>query len=442
MCGRFSNALALEEFRQAVQDQLPKGCHADLAPDAEQYNRSFNVAPQTRSLVLRRAEDGGAGDKHGLVLQSMKWGLVPRSTKTLPKGPDAYKTINARDDTILSGSGLWAPLFKRAEHRCVVMVQGFYEWQKKGSTESSKPVDRVAHFVGMNEPGKGRKNSSEGREYRLMPLAGLWERVRFEGESEDLYTFTIITTESNKQLGFLHDRMPVILPDAESIALWLGLPQQPVSKHEEEARMEEEEEVKNAQGPSSSSVPLARVAKLLKPFDNGELQCYRVPPEVGKVGNNDPKFILPVSDRKDGIMAAFGRAKAKNEAFPSASSQKPAAVSSRAKKEEEEEEEEEKEGEEKKTSTSHDINSETHAPMPADTPKRKTAGGQDEGSAGQPAKRVKTEGAQDDSVKSSPGSSKAKKGKHPPSSSPQSSSSKGNKSAKSSGNRDIRSFFA
>jgi len=41
----------------------------------------------------------------------------------------------------------------------------------------------------------------------------------------------------------------------------------------------------------------------------GDLDVYPVPREVGKVGNDDKKFILPVSSRKDGIAAAFGRVK-------------------------------------------------------------------------------------------------------------------------------------
>lgn len=52
-----------------------------------------------------------------------------------------------------------------------------------------------------------------------------------------------------------------------------------------------------------------KVFALLKPYDAGDLDVYPVPREVGKVGNDDPSFILPVSSRKDGIAAAFGRAK-------------------------------------------------------------------------------------------------------------------------------------
>lgn len=36
-------------------------------------------------------------------------------------------------------------------------------------------------------------------------------------------------------------------------------------------------------------------------------RSYAVPKEVGKIGTNDPSFIQPVSQRKDGIAAMFNR---------------------------------------------------------------------------------------------------------------------------------------
>ena len=48
---------------------------------------------------------------------------------------------------------------------------------------------------------------------------------------------------------------------------------------------------------------------LLKPYD-GELECYPVSKEVGKVGNNSPAFIVPVAsaDNKNNIANFFSRA--------------------------------------------------------------------------------------------------------------------------------------
>ncbi|KAK1989774.1 DUF159-domain-containing protein, partial [Colletotrichum falcatum] len=86
------------------------------------------------------------------------------------------------------------------------------------------------------------------------------------------YTYTIITTDSNNQLKFLHDRMPVILNiGSQEIKTWLD--------------PERHEWSKELQG-------------LLKPFD-GDLECYAVSKEVGKVGNNSPSFIIPVASKEN-----------------------------------------------------------------------------------------------------------------------------------------------
>lgn len=61
----------------------------------------------------------------------------------------------------------------------------------------------------------------------------------------------------------LHDRMPVILDSAEDAQLWLDTSSQEWSKD---------------------------VADLLKPFE-GELECFIVPKEVGKVGQQSSDFL-------------------------------------------------------------------------------------------------------------------------------------------------------
>ncbi|KAJ1032580.1 hypothetical protein NDA16_000603 [Ustilago loliicola] len=306
MCGRFANAQPIPQYRAAVREQLPE--HRDLtpAPDADDYTPSHNVAPQTRCPVVRRElswererrlkslkNPTEEDRKFQLIIQTMRWGLIPRFHKKPPSYAEAYKTINARDDTILSPQrSMWHPLLP--SQRCVVFVQGFYEWQKRGSGDGEK-VERIPHFVGMTEPGHGRDDKS-GHGKRLMPLVGLYERVRFDGEDKPLYTFTIVTTASNDQLGFLHDRMPVILPTSGAIATWLGLYAEP----RPESAVKKGDEVDDSW--------TLDVAKLLRPLKS-ELECYKVPKEVGKVGNSDPSFILPVEERKDGLKAFFNKQK-------------------------------------------------------------------------------------------------------------------------------------
>lgn len=101
-----------------------------------------------------------------------------------------------------------------------------------------------------------------------------------------LYTYTVITTSSNPYLKFLHDRMPVILePNSDAMRTWLDPSRTTWSKE---------------------------LQSILKPYE-GELECYPVPKEVGKVGNNSPDFIVPLKENKGNIANFFANAKKKAE---------------------------------------------------------------------------------------------------------------------------------
>jgi putative SOS response-associated peptidase YedK len=247
------------------------------------------------------------GKEYHYHLKAMKWGLIPFWTKRSPDYGSMLRTINCRDDSLIENRGMWNTMKQRK--RCIVIAQGFYEWLKKGPGGK----DKVPYFV-------------KRKDGQLMCFAGLWDCVKYEDSEEKLYTYTIITTDSNKQLSFLHDRMPVIL-DAGSDAMktWLDPKRNKWSKE---------------------------LQSLLKPYD-GELECYPVSKEVGKVGNNSPDFIVPVDskDNKKNIANFFDNAK-KNKASP-----KKEAVN-----EKEINIEHEKEEEDRKTKD-HD-GSEDNAPLP------------------------------------------------------------------------------
>lgn len=102
---------------------------------------------------------------------------------------------------------------------------------------------------------------------------------------EKLYTYTIITTSSNKYLSFLHDRMPVVLDaGSEAMKKWLD---------------------------PNITTWTKELQSFLNPYP-GELECYPVSKEVGKVGNDSPKFIIPVNNKenKSNIANFFGNAQA------------------------------------------------------------------------------------------------------------------------------------
>ncbi|EKG14456.1 hypothetical protein MPH_08305 [Macrophomina phaseolina MS6] len=172
--------------------------------------------------------------------------------KRKPDYGSTMKTINCRDDSLAENRGLWNSMKHRK--RCIVVCQGFYEWLKKNGGK-----EKIPHFV-------------KRRDGQLMCLAGLWDCVRLEGSEEKLFTYTIITTSSNKQLNFLHERMPVIF-DNGSEAMWKWL---------DPTRNEWNRELQS----------------LLQPY-GGELECYPVPKEVGKVGNDSPTFIVPVDSKEN-----------------------------------------------------------------------------------------------------------------------------------------------
>ncbi|KAF2674138.1 DUF159-domain-containing protein [Microthyrium microscopicum] len=279
MCGRYAFFQRPSVVRQRLQDaNMP----SDDAPDDDTIRQSYNFAPGYYGLVYRaETSDYGAGPKPGhnegeeedvaatskqseevstdesspthYKLQAMKWGLIPSWTKRNPDYGTLMRTINCRDDSLAENRGMWVSMKKRK--RCIVICHGFYEWLKKNNGK-----ERIPHYI-------KRKDS------QLMCFAALWDVVKYDdAEDEKTYTYTVITTDSNRQLNFLHDRMPVIFtPGSEEIRTWLD-----PGRHEWTKELQ----------------------SLLKPWD-GELEIYPVSKEVGKVGNDSPSFIIPIDSKEN-----------------------------------------------------------------------------------------------------------------------------------------------
>ncbi|MEP6900822.1 MAG: SOS response-associated peptidase [Actinomycetota bacterium] len=143
------------------------------------FEPRFNIAPtQTIAAVLET--DGER------IVNGLRWGLIPSWAKEISIGS---KMINARAETLAE-----KPSFKNAfkSRRCIVPASGFYEWQKKG-TGAKQPY----YFYLKDKDVFG--------------FAGLYEEWLDKESSELAETCTIITTQANKILEPVHDRMPVIL---------------------------------------------------------------------------------------------------------------------------------------------------------------------------------------------------------------------------------------
>ncbi|KAL8948315.1 MAG: hypothetical protein Q9222_005485 [Ikaeria aurantiellina] len=322
------------------------------APEDEDVRQTYNFAPGNHGLVYRanvpdwgagggqndRAEataneeiEGGESPVTGLEdpketkykLQAMKWGLVPFWTKRNPDYGSVMRTINARDDSLAQSGGMWNTM--KQKKRCIVVAQGFYEWLKKNGGK-----EKIPHFT-------------KRKDEQLMCFAGLWDCVQYEGSEEKHYTYTIITTDSNQQLSFLHDRMPVILENSsDALRTWLDPKRSGWSKE---------------------------LQSLLKPF-SGQLECYPVSKNVGKVGNNSPAFIVPVasSENKNNIANFFSSAKheAIGKEEKKAIKEEEAEVLQKGTKVENDQQENRKTGDQPR--------SEDNAPMPIPSPPSAMAG--------------------------------------------------------------------
>jgi len=154
--------------------------------------RRTNICPTEGVLAVRHQ----AGCHEAVLL---RWGLVPSWAKDLKIGS---RMINARSETIFE-----KPSFRGAikSKRCVIVTDGFYEW---------KPI-----------PGQKKKKPFLIARQDNAPwlMAGLWESWRdkeLPDDSPAIETCTIITTQANKQLSELHDRMPVKL-EVDMLPMWL-----------------------------------------------------------------------------------------------------------------------------------------------------------------------------------------------------------------------------
>ena len=220
MCGRFQLSVKgkhiSERFNVEVFDEM--------------YSPNYNCSPSQELPVITNQELE--------KLNYFKWGLVPFWSKDPKIG---IKLINARAETIVE-----KPAFKTAfsQRRCLIPVNGFFEWKKQGK---QKVPYRV--FLKSEE---------------LFAIAGIWE-IWKDAEDKSLHTFSILTTSPNSLMKEIHSRMPVIL-----------------NKNDEQAWLFEKDE--------------KYFRKLLQPFDALKMDAYQVSSKLNSPANNTSEIIERVED--------------------------------------------------------------------------------------------------------------------------------------------------
>jgi putative SOS response-associated peptidase YedK len=161
------------------------------------------------------------------AIHSYHWGLIPAFCKDIKGAKDMMiKTLNAKSETIFA-----LPSFKNSirQKRCMVLVDGFYEWRTIGKL-------KYPYFIQL-------KNKE------AFAFGGIYNDWVNKDTGEIINTFSIITTEANPLLAKIHNvklRMPLILPK-EIERDWLN------------PNLSENE-----------------IIELMKPFDENEMEAHTI----------------------------------------------------------------------------------------------------------------------------------------------------------------------
>ena len=217
MCGRYAVTSSPEAIRALFR-------YAEMP----NFPARYNIAP-TQPIAIVRIKDG----KREFAL--VRWGLLP----SLVKDPKAFTLlINARGESAIEKPAFRAAMRRR---RCLIPADGFYEWKRVG--ERKQP-----YFVRKKSGGP-------------LAFAGLWET--WTGPNgEELETAAIVTTNANRALADIHDRMPVVVPP-DAFDLWLD----------------------------SANVDAKTAAVLMAPAPEGLLEAYEVSTAVNRTANDNPALV-------------------------------------------------------------------------------------------------------------------------------------------------------
>ena len=224
MCGRYSLVAYLGELARRFE----------FDGDWLAFESAYNIAPTQDVLTVV----GGETRRGGF----MRWGLVPWWAKDLSIG---NRMINARAETVAE-----RPAFRDAlrRRRCLVLADGFYEWQRTG--KARRPM-RVT--MRSEEP---------------FAFAGLWSTWK-DPDGNRIPSCAIITTAANDLLRPVHDRMPVVLP-RQMEELWL------------DATVDDPD----------------ILASVLTPHHDDAMKVYEVSDLVNSAANDGPEVIEPAEEHR------------------------------------------------------------------------------------------------------------------------------------------------
>lgn len=190
MCSHNSMTKKIEELASRY------GRKTDIVDAAREIIESkydISVFTWPRCPIITNAEE----------IQLYHWGLIPFWIKSKEEADKIkLRTYNARADSLFEKPSYREPAKAR---RCLIPSTGFFEWRH----ENGK---KIPYFIYL-------KNEE------LFSLAGIYDIWRNPETGEDIYTYSMITTQANPMMEYIHNaakRMPAILSRADE-EKWLDL---------------------------------------------------------------------------------------------------------------------------------------------------------------------------------------------------------------------------
>ncbi len=219
MCGRFSMTGSREELEEEFGLPFPE------------YQPRYNIAPAQPVWTILVGENGTPRAVR------LRWGLIPAWAKDPAIG---HRMINARAETLAEKPAYRGAFARR---RCLILTDGFYEWQRVG---------------GRKVPMRIRLASG-----RPFALGGIWEECDLP-DGTPVQSCAIVTTAASEFMRPIHERMPLILARGER-ERWID--------------------------PATNR---ATYEEMLRPYVGEDLKAYAVSTLVNSPTNDTPEVIEPV----------------------------------------------------------------------------------------------------------------------------------------------------
>lgn len=179
-------------------------------------------------------------------IKPYRWGLIPKWCKDEKQAAEiSLQTLNAKAETVFE-----KPSFRNsiAHKRCIVIVNGFYEWRTEGKI-------KYPYYIHLKEQD-------------FFSLGGIYENWANKTTGELINTFSIITVDANPLMQKIHNlkkRMPFIIPIAKEKE-WL-----------------------------KSDLTKEEIQLLMKSFDENKMEAYTISKRITDrtQDNNVPEVMQP-----------------------------------------------------------------------------------------------------------------------------------------------------